>query len=156
VLGSGWMGRWNGNLGPVYGYSGRNWNGETKIDHDKEVVNSLKTINSRRIVWFPHGTRVFYRHLYYPFSRMSHGKAACPMSCIFSFYGMRRKIVCSLVSRSADIFFRCSVQNCNLCLFTLMMAQVCELHSGEIHSYFWRCTHLQPIFEQVGLQLSRP
>ena len=50
-----------GNLGPVYGYQWRNWNGE-EIDQIKDIIHTLKLSQTAEACWFLHGIRVYARY----------------------------------------------------------------------------------------------
>lgn len=145
----------NGDLGPVYGRQWRSWTaagGET-IDQVTELVSQLKTNpDSRRLVisaWnvgdLPH-------------------MALSPCHCLFQFYTTppdrekgetQRKLSCQLYQRSADAFLGVPFNIASYALFTMMVAQVCQMapfefiHTfGDVHLYK---NHL----EQARLQLSR-
>jgi len=147
----------NGNLGPVYGYQWRNWNGD-EIDQIKEVVNSLKTNpNSRRMLvsaWNPSvlpDTSLSFSE------NVANGKAALPpCHAFFQFYVANGKLSCQLYQRSADIFLGVPFNIASYALFTLMMAQVCGLQPGEFIHTFGDAHIYNNHFEQVALQLSRP
>lgn len=147
----------NGNLGPVYGYQWRNWNGD-EIDQIKEVVNSLKTNpNSRRMLvsaWNPSvlpDTSISFSE------NVANGKAALPpCHAFFQFYVADGKLSCQLYQRSADIFLGVPFNIASYALFTLMMAQVCGLQPGEFIHTFGDAHIYNNHFEQVALQLSRP
>ncbi|MCM4170458.1 thymidylate synthase [Arenibacter sp. TNZ] len=147
----------NGNLGPVYGYQWRNWNGD-EIDQIKEVVNSLKTNpNSRRMLvsaWNPSvlpDTSLSFSE------NVANGKAALPpCHAFFQFYVADGKLSCQLYQRSADIFLGVPFNIASYALFTLMMAQVCGLQPGEFIHTFGDAHIYNNHFEQVALQLSRP
>lgn len=146
----------NGNLGPVYGYQWRNWNGE-EIDQIKEVVTSLKNNpNSRRMLvsaWNPSvlpDTSVSFA------DNVANGKAALPpCHAFFQFYVADGKLSCQLYQRSADIFLGVPFNIASYALFTLMMAQVCDLQPGEFIHTFGDAHIYNNHLEQVELQLSR-
>ena len=146
----------NGNLGPVYGYQWRNWNGED-IDQIKEVITSLKNNpNSRRMLvtaWNPSvlpDTSVSFSE------NVANGKAALPpCHAFFQFYVADGKLSCQLYQRSADIFLGVPFNIASYALFTLMMAQVCDLQPGEFIHTFGDAHIYNNHLEQVELQLSR-
>ncbi len=146
----------NGDLGPVYGYQWRNWNGD-EIDQIKEVIHSLKNNpNSRRMLvsaWnpsvLPDTSKSFSENV-------ANGKAALPpCHAFFQFYVADGKLSCQLYQRSADIFLGVPFNIASYALFTMMMAQVCGYAPGDfIHTF--GDTHIyNNHMEQVELQLSR-
>ena len=146
----------NGNLGPVYGYQWRNWNGD-EIDQIKEIVSTLKTNpNSRRMLvsaWNPSvlpDTSLTFAE------NVANGKAALPpCHAFFQFYVADGKLSCQLYQRSADIFLGVPFNIASYALFTLMIAQVCGLQPGEFIHTFGDAHIYNNHFEQVALQLSR-
>lgn len=145
-----------GNLGPVYGYQWRNWNGE-EVDQIKEIVNTLKNNpNSRRMLvsaWNPSvlpDTKVSFAE------NVANGKAALPpCHAFFQFYVAEGKLSCQLYQRSADIFLGVPFNIASYALFTLMMAQVCNLEPGEFIHTFGDAHIYNNHLEQVALQLGR-
>ncbi len=146
----------NGNLGPVYGYQWRNWNGD-EIDQIKEVVHSLKTNpNSRRLLvsaWnpsvLPDTSKSFSENV-------ANGKAALPpCHAFFQFYVADGKLSCQLYQRSADIFLGVPFNIASYALFTMMMAQVCGYEAGDFIHTFGDAHIYDNHMDQVQLQLSR-
>ncbi|GGW40024.1 thymidylate synthase [Arenibacter certesii] len=146
----------DGNLGPVYGYQWRNWNGE-EIDQIKEIVHSLKNNpNSRRMLvsaWNPSvlpDTNVTFSE------NVANGKVALPpCHAFFQFYVADGKLSCQLYQRSADIFLGVPFNIASYALFTLMLAQVCDLEPGEFIHTFGDAHIYNNHMEQVELQLKR-
>ena len=146
----------NGDLGPVYGYQWRNWNGE-EIDQITEVMNDLKTNpNSRRMLvsaWNPSvlpDTSVSFAE------NVAKGKAALPpCHAFFQFYVSDGKLSCQLYQRSADIFLGVPFNIASYALFTMMVAQVCNLQVGDFIHTFGDAHIYNNHFEQLQLQLSR-
>lgn len=146
----------NGDLGPIYGYQWRNWNGE-EIDQIKELVETLKTNpNSRRMLisaWNPSvlpDTSVSFDE------NVANGKAALPpCHAFFQFYVADGKLSCQLYQRSADIFLGVPFNIASYALFTMMVAQVCGLGYGDFIHTFGDAHIYNNHFEQVELQLSR-
>ena len=146
----------NGDLGPVYGFQWRNWNGEG-IDQISELVETIKTNpDSRRMIisaWNPSvlpDTSVSFEE------NVAKGKAALPpCHAFFQFYVSEGKLSCQLYQRSADIFLGVPFNIASYALLTLMVAQVCGLKAkefvhtfGDLHLY---ANHV----EQAKLQLTR-
>jgi thymidylate synthase len=154
----------NGELGPVYGHQWRNWNSE-EIDQITELIETLKTNpNSRRMLvsaWnpsvLPDTTKSFSENV-------ANGKVALPpCHAFFQFYvspanpkgGARGKLSCQLYQRSADIFLGVPFNIASYALFTMMIAQVCNLEVGEFIHTFGDAHIYNNHFEQLELQLSR-
>jgi len=146
----------NGNLGPVYGFQWRNWNGDN-IDQIKELIDNLKkTPNSRRMLvsaWnpsvLPDGSKSFSENV-------SEGKAALPpCHALFQFYVNDGKLSCQLYQRSADIFLGVPFNIASYSLFTLMIAQVCGYKPGDFIHTFGDAHIYTNHFDQVKLQLTR-
>ncbi|MDM1528135.1 thymidylate synthase [Myroides odoratimimus] len=146
----------NGDLGPVYGYQWRNWNGEG-IDQIKEVIDTLKNNpNSRRIMvsaWNPSvmpDTSVSFAE------NVANGKAALPpCHSFFQFYVADGKLSCQLYQRSADVFLGVPFNIASYALLTMMVAQVCDLEVGDFIHTFGDVHIYNNHIEQVTLQLSR-
>ncbi|WP_010249608.1 thymidylate synthase [Myroides injenensis] len=146
----------NGDLGPVYGYQWRNWNGEG-IDQIKEVIDTLKNNpNSRRIMvsaWNPSvlpDTTVSFAE------NVANGKAALPpCHSFFQFYVAEGKLSCQLYQRSADVFLGVPFNIASYALFTMMVAQVCDLELGDFIHTFGDVHIYNNHIEQVNLQLER-
>ncbi len=146
----------NGDLGPVYGYQWRNWNGD-EIDQIKEVIESLKkNPNSRRMLvsaWNPSvlpDTTVSFAE------NVANGKAALPpCHAFFQFYVADGKLSCQLYQRSADIFLGVPFNIASYALFTMMVAQVCGYQPGDFIHTFGDAHIYNNHKEQLELQLSR-
>ncbi|MGB0838010.1 MAG: thymidylate synthase [Flavobacteriaceae bacterium] len=146
----------NGDLGPVYGYQWRNWNGD-EIDQITELIESLKNNpNSRRMLvsaWnpsvLPDTSKSFEENV-------ANGKAALPpCHAFFQFYVSEGKLSCQLYQRSADIFLGVPFNIASYSLLVLMIAQVVGLEPGEFIHTFGDAHIYSNHFEQVELQLSR-
>eukprot|EP01035_Chromulina_nebulosa_P005311 gene5311-7201_t len=115
----------NGDLGPVYGKQWRSWeapNGQV-IDQLKDVLNQLKkSPDSRRIIVSAWNVGEL--------SQM----ALMPCHAFFQFYVADNKLSCQLYQRSADVFLGVPFNIASYALFTMMVAQECEL---EAHEFIW-------------------
>ncbi len=146
----------NGDLGPVYGHQWRNWNSEG-IDQVSELIEQIKTNpDSRRHIiaaWnpsvLPDTSKSFSENV-------ANGKAALPpCHAWFQFYVADGKLSCQLYQRSADIFLGVPFNIASYALFTMMIAQVCDLEAGEfVHTFGDAHIYLNHL-DQVKLQLSR-
>ena len=146
----------DGDLGPVYGYQWRNWNGD-EIDQIKELISTLKSNpNSRRMLvsaWnpsvLPDTSKSFEENV-------ANGKAALPpCHAFFQFYVNNGKLSCQLYQRSADVFLGVPFNIASYALFTMMIAQVCGYQAGDFVHTFGDVHIYNNHIEQVKLQLSR-
>ena len=128
-----------GNLGPVYGKQWRNFNG---VDQLEDLINQIKTNpNSRRLIisaWNPSEIK---------------DMALPPCHCFMQFYVNDGKLSCQLYQRSADVFLGVPFNIASYALFTMMVAQVCNLECGtfvhtigDAHIY---SNHLEQIHKQL-------
>ncbi len=146
----------NGDLGPVYGYQWRNWNGDG-IDQIAEVVDTIKNNpDSRRMIvsaWnpsvLPDTTRSFAENV------ANHKAALPPCHAFFQFYVQNGKLSCQLYQRSADIFLGVPFNIASYALLTMMIAQVTDLGYGEFVHTFGDAHIYSNHMEQIQLQLSR-
>ena len=146
----------NGDLGPVYGYQWRNWNGEG-IDQISELVDTIKNNpDSRRMIisaWNPSvlpDTSVSFEE------NVANGKAALPpCHAFFQFYVSDGKLSCQLYQRSADIFLGVPFNIASYALLTMMLAQVTDLGYGDFIHTFGDAHIYSNHMEQIRLQLSR-
>ena len=136
----------NGELGPVYGHQWRSWpsaNGQ-EIDQLTNLINEIKNNpDSRRLIvsaWNVADIKYM---------------ALPPCHCLFQFYVADGKLSCQLYQRSADVFLGVPFNIASYSLFTMMIAQVCNLQVGEfVHTF--GDTHLYSNhIEQAQLQLTR-
>ncbi len=135
-----------GELGPVYGKQWRRWetaNGET-IDQISRLIDGIKhNPDSRRHIvsaWNPGEVD---------------GMALPPCHALFQFYVADGRLSCQLYQRSADIFLGVPFNIASYALFTLMVAQVCDLEPGE---FIWTggdCHLYLNHLDQAREQLSR-
>ena len=145
-----------GDLGQVYGYQWRNWNGD-EIDQISEIIETIKTNpDSRRMLvsaWnpsvLPDTGKTFS-------DNVANGKAALPpCHAFFQFYVANGKLSCQLYQRSADIFLGVPFNIASYALFTMMMAQACGLEAGDFIHTFGDAHIYSNHQEQIDLQLSR-
>lgn len=138
-----------GELGPVYGYQWRSWPAPDgrHIDQITQVINQIKkSPDSRRMIvsaWNVSDIEEMAK------------SGLPPCHCLFQFYVADGKLSCQLYQRSCDTFLGVPFNIASYALFTMMVAQVCNLTPGEfvwtggdVHIY---SNH----FDQVALQLSR-
>ena len=136
----------NGDLGPVYGHQWRSWpDGEGgTIDQIAQLVNQLKNNpNSRRHIvsaWNVADVK---------------DMALPPCHCLFQFFVADGKLSCQLYQRSADTFLGVPFNIASYALFTMMLAQVCDLEPGEFIHTFGDVHLYSNHFDQAKLQLSR-
>lgn len=141
----------NGDLGPVYGKQWRSWEGADKVEIDqlKDVIHQLKNNpDSRRVIISAWNVADLPK------------MKLMPCHCLFQFYTApaangRRKLSCQLYQRSADVFLGVPFNIASYALFTMMIAQVCDMDLGD---FVWTGgdTHLYSNhFEQAQLQLTR-
>ena len=136
----------NGDLGPVYGYQWRHWpdgkGGE--IDQIKNLIHQIKTKPDSR------------RHIVSAWNVADVDNMALPpCHTLFQFYVANGKLSCQLYQRSADVFLGVPFNIASYALFTMMIAQVCDLEPGEfVHTFGDAHLYLNHL-EQAELQLSR-
>ncbi len=130
-----------GNLGPVYGKQWRNFDG---IDQLEWLINEIKTNpTSRRLIissWNPNEIK---------------DMALPPCHCFMQFYVNDNKLSCQLYQRSGDVFLGIPFNIASYSLFTMMIAQVCNLELGEfVHTIGDAHIYLNHL-EQIDKQLKR-
>ena len=136
----------NGELGPVYGHQWRSWPSENgqKIDQLTNLINEIKNNpDSRRLIVSAWNVADI------------ENMALPPCHCLFQFYVADGKLSCQLYQRSADVFLGVPFNIASYSLFTMMIAQTCNLQVGEfVHTF--GDTHLYSNhIEQAQLQLTR-
>jgi len=149
----------DGELGPVYGVQWRNWpstNGET-IDQLAQLIHDLKTNpDSRRHIITAWNPALLPDTSISPSENAEQGKQALPpCHTLFQFYVLNGKLSCQLYQRSADIFLGVPFNIASYALFTMMIAQVCDLELGDFVHTFGDAHLYSNHMEQVDEQLSR-
>ena len=140
----------DGDLGPVYGHQWRHWpagsvdNPGKEIDQIAQLIQGLKqNPDSRRHIvsaWNPADI---------PQMKLP------PCHALFQFYVADGRLSCQLYQRSADIFLGVPFNIASYALFTLMVAQVCDLVPGDFVWTGGDCHLYSNHMEQTRLQLSR-
>jgi thymidylate synthase len=135
-----------GDLGPVYGYQWRHWQDGKggEIDQIKNLIHQIKTKPDSR------------RHLVSAWNVADVDNMALPpCHTLFQFYVAEGKLSCQLYQRSADVFLGVPFNIASYALFTMMVAQVCDLKPGDfVHTFGDAHLYLNHL-EQANLQLSR-
>lgn len=134
-----------GDLGPVYGAQWRSWNStEGPVDQISRLIEQIKTNPDSR------------RHLVSAWNVGEINKMALPpCHILFQFYVANEKLSCQLYQRSADIFLGVPFNIASYALFTMMIAQVCDLQPGDFVHTFGDAHLYSNHLEQARLQLTR-
>jgi len=136
----------DGELGPVYGHQWRSWptaDGRF-VDQISNVISQIKSNpDSRRLIVSAWNVGDIEK------------MALPPCHAFFQFYVAEGKLSCQLYQRSADIFLGVPFNIASYALLTLMVAQVCELQTGEFIHTFGDAHLYSNHIEQAKLQLSR-
>ena len=146
----------NGDLGPVYGHQWRNWNSED-IDQIENLILELKSNpNSRRMLVSAWNPSVLPKPKSSFSENVANGKAALPpCHAFFQFYVADGKLSCQLYQRSADTFLGVPFNIASYALFTMMVAQVCDLEAGDFVHTFGDVHLYNNHLEQAKIQLER-
>ncbi len=132
-----------GDLGPVYGKQWRDFN-NSGVDQVKMLVDGLKNNPDSR------------RHILSAWNPVQIDEMALPPCHSFiQFYVADNKLSCQLYQRSADIFLGVPFNISSYALFTMMLAQVCNLELGDFVHTIGDAHIYSNHFDQVNLQLSR-
>jgi thymidylate synthase len=116
----------NGDLGPVYGRQWRSWQADGRtFDQISYLIQQIKTNpNSRRLIVSAWNVAEIEK------------MALPPCHALFQFYIVNHTLSCQLYQRSADVFLGVPFNIASYALFTMMVAQVCDLRVGElIHTF---------------------
>jgi len=148
-----------GELGPVYGAQWRSWavGDGTSIDQMAQLIEQIKTNpDSRRLIISAWNPSVLPDEHISPQANVEQGKMALPpCHTLFQFYVLNGKLSCQLYQRSADIFLGVPFNIASYALFTMMVAQVCNLDVGDfVHTFGDAHLYLNHL-EQVDEQLQR-
>ncbi|MHC1779819.1 MAG: thymidylate synthase [Bacteroidales bacterium] len=136
----------NGDLGPVYGGQWRSWRGADgkTVDQLSALIDGIKKNPDSR------------RHIISAWNVGELDKMALPpCHAMVQFYVANGKLSCQLYQRSADVFLGVPFNIASYALFTMMVAQVCDLTPGEFIHTFGDAHIYTNHFDQVALQLSR-
>jgi thymidylate synthase len=136
----------NGDLGPVYGYQWRSWEGPDGNSHDQitQLIDQIKNTPDSR------------RHIVSAWNVGQINEMALPpCHVVFQFYVVDGTLSCQLYQRSADVFLGVPFNIASYSLLTLMVAQACALKPAEfIHTFGDAHLYLNHI-DQARLQLGR-
>lgn len=136
----------NGDLGPIYGKQWRSWgtaDGKS-VDQISQLIEQIKSNpDSRRLLVCAWNVGEIEQ------------MALPPCHILFQFYVANGKLSCQLYQRSADIFLGVPFNITSYALFTMMIAQACELECGEFIHTLGDAHIYSNHLEQVNLQLSR-
>jgi thymidylate synthase len=135
----------NGELGPIYGGQWCGWRGPNgeRINQIDRVIEQIKTNpQSRRLIVSAWNVAEIEK------------MALPPCHVLFQFYVQDGALSCHLYQRSADLFLGVPFNIASYSLFTMMVAQVCDLEAGEfIHTFgdlhLYR-NHLEQAHEQLA------
>ncbi len=136
----------NGELGPVYGHQWRHWQRPEggEVDQIARLVEGLRNNPDSR------------RHLVTAWNPAEvEAMALPPCHALFQFYVAGGRLSCQLYQRSADIFLGVPFNIASYALFTLMLAQVCDLEPGEFVHTLGDAHLYSNHLDQARLQLSR-
>jgi thymidylate synthase len=136
----------NGNLGPIYGHQWRSWTGADGRTHDQllDLIEQIKNNpNSRRMIINAWNVGDIDK------------MALPPCHTLFQFYVAEGKLSCQLYQRSGDLFLGVPFNIASYALFTMMIAQVCDLELGDFVHTFGDVHIYSNHMEQIKLQLSR-
>lgn len=136
----------DGNLGPVYGVQWRSWKTPDgrSIDQIKKLIEGIKNNPDSR------------RHIVSAWNVADVDEMALPpCHTLFQFYVADGKLSCQLYQRSADVFLGVPFNIASYALFTMMVAQVCDLEPGDFVHTFGDAHLYSNHLEQTELQLSR-
>jgi len=130
----------DGNLGPIYGYQWRNFDGE--VDQLANIVAQIQEDpDSRRHVvtaWNP---------------RQTEEMRLPPCHVMFQFYVSNGELSCMMTQRSADMFLGVPFNIASYSLLTYIVARMCKLKPGEfIHSIgdaHIYTNHKQQVYKQM-------
>ncbi len=142
----------NGDLGPVYGKQWRSWEGADGATTDQIgwLINEIKrNPDSRRLIVSAWNVADLPK------------MALLPCHNMFQFYTSppnengKRKLSCQLYQRSADVFLGVPFNIASYALFTMMIAQVCDMELGDFVHSFGDVHLYNNHVEQARLQLTR-
>jgi len=148
-----------GDLGPVYGKQWRSWNTADGrvIDQLSDLIQQIKTKpDSRRLIVSAWNPADLPNESISPQANVEEGRMAlAPCHAFFQFYVVDGKLSCQLYQRSADIFLGVPFNIASYAMFTMMIAQVCDLEPGDfIHTFGDAHLYLNHL-EQTEMLLSR-
>ncbi len=135
-----------GELGPVYGAQWRSWQGADGkvVDQIAQLIEDIKQKpDSRRLIVSAWNVAEIEK------------MALPPCHIIFQFYVAEDKLSCQLYQRSADILLGVPFNIASYALLTMMIAQVCELKTGDFVHTFGDAHLYNNHIEQAKLQLTR-
>jgi thymidylate synthase len=143
----------DGDLGPVYGYQWRSWPTPDggHVDQIARVVEAIRTNPDSR------------RHIVSAWNVADvDAMALPPCHMMFQFYVApptepdgRGRLSCQLYQRSADVFLGVPFNIASYALLTMMVAQVCDLASGELVHTLGDAHLYRNHLDQARLQLTR-
>ena len=136
----------NGNLGKIYGYQWRNWQGSDGKIHDQitGLIEGLKNDPYSR------------RHIVSAWNVGDLDQMKLPpCHCFFQFYVEGKNLSCQLYQRSADVFLGVPFNIASYALLTHLVAQVCDLIPYEFIHTFGDLHLYQNHQEQAKIQLQR-
>lgn len=134
-----------GDLGPIYGAQWRSWQSASgSIDQISQLITQIKANPDSR------------RHMVSAWNVGEIDKMALPpCHILFQFYVAAGKLSCQLYQRSADIFLGVPFNIASYALFTMMIAQVCDLEPGDfVHTFGDAHLYLNHL-DQARMQLTR-
>ncbi|HHJ81093.1 MAG TPA: thymidylate synthase [Candidatus Tenderia electrophaga] len=148
-----------GDLGPVYGKQWRSWNTADGrvIDQLSELIQQIKSKpDSRRLIVSAWNPADLPNESISPQANVAEGRMAlAPCHAFFQFYVVDGKLSCQLYQRSADIFLGVPFNIASYAMFTMMIAQVCDLEPGDfIHTFGDAHLYLNHL-EQAEILLAR-
>jgi thymidylate synthase len=146
-----------GELGPVYGYQWRHWSTSANLGRDEQTqTGEIDQIAEaiRMIKETPDSRRIIVSAWNVADIKEMEKSGLPPCHLLFQFFVNDGKLSCLLYQRSCDTFLGVPFNIASYSLFTMMMAQVCDLEPGEfvwtggdVHLYK---NHLEQVKEQLS------